>query len=368
MPASNCYIGLISGTSMDGVDCALVEFIGNAPQLIAHSCTPLPPALRKDLLFLCGGKQVDLEMLGRVDVEVGRLFAQSVNELLTSNAISSDSIVATGSHGQTIYHQPTGDTPFTQQIGDPNTIAQLTGITTVADFRRRDMVVGGEGAPLAPLLHRNCFQSSEHDRIIVNIGGISNITVLTKDNLCHAFDTGPGNVLMDYWIESKQQKSFDEAGNWAAQGQVCNELLDLLMQEIYLSLPPPKSTGRELFNGTWLEQKLSTLQAPPTAVDVQRSLLEYTATTIVGAINKEKNTEEVYVCGGGAHNKLLMDRLQELLPEAKIDTTNSLGVDPDLVEAVAFAWMAKQTCAGKKIATQQLTGASRPVILGGIYR
>jgi anhydro-N-acetylmuramic acid kinase len=230
------------------------------------------------------------------------------------------------------------------------------------------MVVGGEGAPLAPLLHRNYFQSSEHDRIIVNIGGISNITVLTKDNLCHAFDTGPGNVLMDYWIESKQQKSFDEAGNWAAQGQVCNELLDLLMQEIYLSLPPPKSTGRELFNGTWLEQKLSTLQAPPTAVDVQRSLLEYTATTIVGAINKEKNTEEVYVCGGGAHNKLLMDRLQELLPEAKIDTTNSLGVDPDLVEAVAFAWMAKQTCAGKKIATQQLTGASRPVILGGIYR
>ena len=368
MPASNHYIGLISGTSMDGVDCALVEFTGNAPQLIAHSCTPMPPALRSELLFLSAGRQVDLELLGRIDVEVGRLFANAVNTLLKSGAIPGTSIAAIGSHGQTIYHRPDSDTPFSLQIGDPNTIAQLTGITTVADFRRRDMVAGGEGAPLAPLLHRNCFQSPEHDRVIVNIGGISNITVLTRDKSALAFDTGPGNVLMDYWIESKQHKQFDKSGNWAAQGKICTELLHLLMNEPYLSLPHPKSTGRELFNGRWLEEKLSKLQEPPAEVDVQASLLEYTAVTIAEAIGKELTAEEIYVCGGGAHNKILMNRLQELLPTASVATTAALGVNPDQVEAVAFAWMAKQTCEGNKIATEQLTGASEPVILGAIYQ
>jgi anhydro-N-acetylmuramic acid kinase len=328
----------------------------------------MPSALRNDLLFLSAGRQVDLELLGRVDIQVGRLFADAVNELLKSGAIPGTSVTAIGSHGQTIYHRPDGDTPFSIQIGDPNTIAQLTGITTVADFRRRDMVAGGEGAPLAPLLHRNCFQSPGHDRVIVNIGGISNITVLARDNSALAFDTGPGNVLMDYWIESKQQKQFDEAGNWAAQGNICAALLNLLMDENYLSLPHPKSTGRELFNGKWLEEKLSKLQEPPAAVDVQASLLEYTAVTITQAISKELTAEEIYVCGGGAHNKILIDRLQELLPAASVATTRELGFNPDQVEAVAFAWMAKQTCEGNKIATGQLTGASEPVILGAIYQ
>ena len=257
MVTTDYFIGLISGTSVDGIDCALVEFTHDKPQLVVTHFATIDPALREKILILCAGTGIDLKIYGQVDVEIGRSFAIATNELLDKASITAGTVKAIGSHGQTVYHQPVGEFPFTLQLGDPNTIAQLTGITTVADFRRRDMAVGGEGAPLAPLMHRNCFQSATEDRVVVNIGGISNITVLNKGGQCVAFDTGPGNVLMDYWIHKCKQLTIDNNGDWARTGEVNQELLELLLQEKYFSLSSPKSTGRELFNGHWLENKLS---------------------------------------------------------------------------------------------------------------
>lgn len=362
------YIGLISGTSIDGIDCALVQFTGEIPTVVATFCNSMPTALRAKILRLCKGSGFDLPTLGEVDVEIGRIFAESAVSLLEKTGIPASSITAIGSHGQTVFHAPAGKIPFTMQIGDPNSIAQLTGITTIADFRRRDMVVGGEGAPLAPLLHRNCFGSESMTRVIVNIGGISNITVLNTNGHCLAFDTGPGNVLMDYWIEKHQQKTYDNQGAWAASGKVLPGLLELLLQEPYLKAAHPKSTGRELFNGEWLELKLAGLGAKIQNADVQATLLEFTAQTLHAAIDQATSPQEIYICGGGAHNDALMARMQVLFKAVPIASTSALGVHPDWVEATAFAWMAKQTLAGKLIDTTALTGAKKPVILGGIYR
>lgn len=361
------YIGLISGTSIDGIDCALVQFTGDNPAVVATHCNPMPRALRAKILRLCTGSDFSSQLLGEVDVEIGRLFAVCANTLLQQAGFSASAIKAIGSHGQTVFHAPEAEFPFTLQIGDPNSIAQLTGITTVADFRRRDMVAGGKGAPLAPLLHRNCFGSESVTRIIVNIGGISNITVLNPDGHCFAFDTGPGNVLMDYWIEKHQDKTFDNNGAWAATGTVVFDLLKLLLQEPYFKAPHPKSTGRELFNGRWLESTLDQFSSTLPAEDVQATLLELTAATIHADVIKATKPQEIYICGGGAQNGELMLRLQVLFGDIPVASTEVLGVHPDWVEAVAFAWMAKQTLAGKMIDTTALTGAEKPVILGGIY-
>ena len=368
MPNADYYIGLISGTSIDGIDCALVQFEGDNPTVVATHCKPMPTGLRKKILLLCRGSGFDLQLYGQLDIEIGRLFAESANTLLTLAGISASDITAIGSHGQTVFHSPSGDYPFTLQIGDPNSIAQLTGITTVADFRRRDMAVGGEGAPLAPLLHRNCFAADSITRVIVNIGGISNITVLDRASTAFAFDTGPGNVLMDYWIEKHLQRTYDENGQWGAKGKVVPELLALMLEEPYFAEAHPKSTGRELFNGPWLEAKLAEHGTDPTDVDVQATLLELTARTIASEISKASNPQEVYICGGGAQNGILMQRLQSLFGKVPVASTEALGVHPDWVEATAFAWMAKQTMAGNTIDTTALTGADKPVILGGIYR
>ena len=365
MSNTDYYIGLISGTSIDGIDCALVQFTDDTPTVVATHCNPIPATLRAKILRLCKGTGFDLQSLGAIDVEIGRLFAASTNTLLQYAGIPASAITAIGSHGQTVFHAPKGEFPFTMQIGDPNSIAQLTGITTVADFRRRDMVVGGEGAPLAPLLHRNCFGSDTVTRVIVNIGGISNITVLNANGTCFAFDTGPGNVLMDYWIEKHQHKTYDESGVWAAQGKIMPALLELLLQEPYFKLPSPKSTGRELFNGEWLESKL---KQDELAANVQATLLEFTAQTLRAEITKSTSPQEIFICGGGAHNVVLMRRLQALFGDVPVASTSALGVGPDWVEATAFAWMAKQTMAGIAIDTTALTGAAKPVILGGIYR
>lgn len=368
MSSANYYIGLISGTSVDGVDCALVQFTDELPTVVATCFLPAEPALRDKILFLCKGTGIDLRLYGQVDVEIGRVFAQAVATLLQQTGLAPGAITAIGSHGQTVFHDPAAEFPFTLQLGDPNTIAQLTGITTVADFRRRDMAAGGEGAPLAPLLHRNCFRSDSSNRVIVNIGGISNITVLEKSGSCIAFDTGPGNVFLDYWVEKNTGKTYDEDGAWAATGHVDPALMALLRDDPYFAAPPPKSTGRELFNAAWLETKLAALDTAPPAATVQASLLELTAETITRAIQESTAADEIYICGGGAHNSALMARLQALSGTAKVASTSTIGVDPDWVEATAFAWMAKQTCEGKAIDTSALTGARQPIILGGIYR
>lgn len=368
MSANDYYIGLISGTSVDGVDCALVQFENEQPKLIATHLKAIDAKLRKDILRLCSGAEIDLELYGNTDVAIGRVFAKAVNELLAQEKFEKSAIRAIGSHGQTVFHHPTGDTHFSLQIGDPNSIAHLTGITTVADFRRKDMAAGGEGAPLAPLLHRNCFQSASTDRVVLNAGGIANITVLNRDGTCCAFDTGPANVLMDYWIEKNHQLNFDKNGDWANSGTVNQNLLKLFLNEKYFSKAIPKSTGRELFNGPWLEAKLQKLGQTIKAEDVQATLLHFTIDSIVAEIRKTAKPSEVYVCGGGAHNNAFMSGLQVRLRDCKVASSSSLGIDPDWVEAIAFAWMAKQTMEGHSIDSSAFTGAKQAIILGGIYK
>lgn len=373
MNKADYYIGLISGTSVDGVDCVLVQFAEpqleqQLPKLIATHFVKIDSNLRTKILGLCSGTQINLENLGRTDVEIGQLFATTVNELLQESTIDKSAIRAIGSHGQTVHHQPSGDYPYTLQIGDPNSIAQLTGISTVADFRRRDIAAGGEGAPLAPLLHRNCFSSSSEDRVVINIGGISNITILKRDGNCAAFDTGPGNVLLDYWIDKHQQHRFDENGDWARTGTVNSALLKLLQSEKYFTLAHPKSTGRELFNGPWLETKLDQISEKLAAADVQATLVALTVNTLTSEIKRTGVPQRAFVCGGGAHNAVLMESLQLALGECTVDTTSAIGLDPDWVEAVAFAWMAQQTIEGKAIDTRPFTGAKEAIILGGIYQ
>ena len=362
------YIGLISGTSIDGIDCALVEFKQGRPSLLAWHSQVIGPNLKKKILALCANQNISLDLLGQVDIELGRSFAQGCNTLLKEQGLTSQEIIAIGSHGQTVFHQPHTDFPFSLQIGDPNTIAQRTGINTVADFRRRDMAVGGQGAPLAPLLHSHCFSSANKQRVILNIGGMSNITILAKQQAVVAFDTGPGNVLMDYWIDRHLHKSFDSNGDWAAGGTVDPLLLATLLQEDYFSQPCPKSTGRELFNGQWLEQILSQLSKQIAPQDVQASLLELTASSIHTSISEHMlKVDELYVCGGGAHNSRLMQRLAELFTQTEVQTTEALNIHPDWVEATAFAWLAKQHIDVQTVDTRSITGATQTTLLGGMY-
>lgn len=368
MANSDYYIGLISGTSVDGVDCALLLFDGNQPKLVATHSEAIDPNLRENILQLCTGQDVSLANFGETDIAIGQLFAKGATSLLANAGIEKASVRAIGSHGQTVFHQPSGDQRFSLQIGDPNSIAQHSGITTVADFRRRDMAAGGEGAPLAPLLHRNCFQSASTDRVVLNVGGIANITVLNRDGTCLAFDTGPANVLMDFWIDKHQGKHYDKNGDWAASGNVVPSLLKLLLEESYFARPVPKSTGRELFNGPWLEGKLNTLGDDLPAADVQATLLRFTIDSIVEEIRKTSEPTEVYVCGGGAHNNAFMAGLQARMRSSNVLSTAKLGIEPDWVEAIAFAWMAKQTIEGRPIDTSPFTGAQDAIILGGIYQ
>lgn len=353
------YIGLMSGTSADGIDAALVDFSQPHPQLIATHYNPYPRELRQLILELCHPGTNEINRLGELDIALGKAFAHTANTLLENQKISSTQIKAIGSHGQTIRHHP--HLKFTLQIGDPNVIAAETGITTIADFRRRDLAHGGQGAPLVPAFHQEIFASKE-SRAIVNIGGIANITVLTDSVL--GFDTGPGNNLLDAWAETHLQKTYDENGTWAAQGKVNIELLNQLLADPYFKLAPPKSTGREYFNLNWLKKFLT---PSISAVDVQATLAELTAINITDAVKKHLNTGEIFICGGGAHNAFLLSRIKELAKPLTAHSTSQLGIDPDWVEAIAFAWLAKQTLNKKPGNLTAVTGAKKPAILGGIY-
>ena len=361
------YIGLISGTSVDGIDCALVGFAQDQTQLIAASSYPMPSALRDRVLQLCSGQSTTLQEIGEVHIALGREFGSAVIELLENTDLSADDIIAIGSHGQTVWHEPDGDLPFTLQLADPNTIAAITNITTVADLRGRDLVVGGQGAPLAPLLHRELFQSTEIDRAVVNIGGMSNVTFLPSQGDCLAFDTGPGNVLLDYWVNKHQQQPFDKDGEWAATGTANSDLLNALLNDEFLNRQPPKSTGREHFNGEWLEQHLSQLEKEIPTQDTQATLLEFTAQSLAEALTQYGNATEIYLCGGGAHNKQLVATLSNILSNAAIASSSELGIDPDWVEAVAFAWLAKMAMENRTLDTAPFTGANQAVKLGAIY-
>lgn len=365
---SDLYIGLMSGTSLDGVDGVLVGLADPArPRVVGAAHRPYSDALRADVLALCGGGPVRLADLGRVDVELARVYAAVVRQLLEEAALPAASVRGIGSHGQTVHHEPIGPSPFSMQLGDPNLVAAMTGITTVADFRRRDMALGGQGAPLAPGFHDLVFRHPTHCRVVLNCGGIANISVLAPGLPCVGYDTGPANLLMDAWMQSRHGLPFDEGGSLARQGQVIEPLLERLRADPYFRLEPPKSTGREHFNLRWLERHLEAIPHATASADVQRTLLELTASTVVDAVLRHARDGELLAAGGGARNQALLDRLQALLPAWTVSTTDAVGIPAELVEAVAFAVFAQRTLAGLPANLPEVTGASRPCLLGGVY-
>ncbi|MES9993232.1 MAG: anhydro-N-acetylmuramic acid kinase [Candidatus Thiodiazotropha sp.] len=368
MPNSAVYVGLISGTSMDGVDAVAVDFSSAQPQLIATHVETYPPQVKASLRSLCLPGSNEIDRMGQLDREIGGIFATACLNLLRKAEIETQEIDAIGSHGQTIRHRPHLEHPFSLQIGDPNTIAELTGITTVADFRRRDMAVGGQGAPLVPALHQALFQHSENRRVVLNLGGIANITCLPADpkGTVTGYDTGPASTLLDRWIEQHQGVALDHRGEWARSGEVIVELLDELLTDPYFKMPPPKSTGSEYFSLDWLQQRLANHNL--SAVDIQATLLELSVVSIAQAITREGfASSEILLCGGGVHNHYLCERLSAHLPEARLAPTSKYGVDPDWVEAITFAWLARRTLGGLWGNLVAVTGADREVVLGGIY-
>jgi anhydro-N-acetylmuramic acid kinase len=363
---SELYIGLMSGTSLDGIDTVLVDLSHPKPTLITSLYYPLESALRNAIESLRQPGFNEILRLAEIDVILGNEFGNAVNLLLHQQNLSAKHIRAIGSHGQTIRHQPHYPYPFTLQIGDPNIIAAKTGITTIADFRRRDIALGGQGAPLVPAFHKYLFDETTTNRIIVNIGGIANITLLPIDPLKNVlgFDTGPGNTLLDAWTQLHLQEPYDKNGQWAAQGTLDSHLLDQLLHDPYFNLPPPKSTGQDYFNLLWLKQFSPEKIAPK---NVQTTLTELTARTIIDAIMRYLPEGEIYICGGGIHNPLLIDRIKAIATHHSVDSTEKLGIPPDWMEAMAFAWLAQQTLNKKPGNLKSVTGARHETILGGVY-
>lgn len=368
-PSDQLFIGLMSGTSLDGIDAVLADFSTTSPRILAAHTFPLPTTLRSELLALCQPGLNEVERLGRADRALAIAFAAAANQILQASGVAAGAIRAIGSHGQTIRHRPNpgAEGPaFTLQIGDPNTIAELTGITTIADFRRRDIAAGGQGAPLVPAFHNAIF-GAPAGRVIVNIGGMANITALPPQQSISGFDTGPGNALLDSWIDRHQSLHYDRDGTWASSGNVQPKLLERFLADPFFSAPAPKSTGREHFNLDWLDQHLSQLpQLAP--ADVQATLAELTAASIADAIALLPfNVAEVFACGGGAFNGDLMQRLQRRLPKSRVGDTGELGIAPEWVEAAAFAWLARATLAGLPGNEPAVTGAEGYRVLGGIF-
>lgn len=364
------YIGLMSGTSMDGIDAAMVEFGDRRCKVIATYNHQYADELRSALLSAARDPaHFTIDMVGHLDNWVGESFRDAALNLIAEAAIDAGRIVAIGSHGQTIRHQPRVDRPFTIQIGDPNIIAAGTGVTTVADFRRRDLALGGEGAPLLPPFHHWLFSNADSHRVVLNIGGMANITVLPAGSgQITGFDTGPGNTLLDAWIQVSKEEKFDRDGAWAKSGKISSELLELLLRDPYFALPPPKSTGFEYFNLMWLRQALSEIGEIADA-DVQATLCALTARSIADAIRKHAAaTDELLVCGGGIDNSELIRWIASALPAVHVHSTADFGLEPDWVEAAAFAWLAKRCLDAEYGNLPAVTGASRAAILGGIYR
>ena len=356
------YLGAMTGTSVDGLDLALIEVAGNAVSLIAQRTFPLPRALRTTLIRLGQGIGDNLDALGDADSALGRFIGETAREFIASQGLATHAVRAIGSHGQTVRHRPNGRNAFSLQIGDPNRIAELTEVTTVADFRRRDLAAGGQGAPLAPGFHAVLFGNASERRTVLNIGGISNITRLGTPLL--GFDSGPGNALMDQWCAKHQTAAFDEGGIWAATGMVDQPLLESLLNDPYLAKAPPKSTGREHYNLGWLSKRLRPSMRPQ---DVQRTLLEFTAASIANAVaDWAPETERIIVCGGGRLNRLLLLRLRALA-DPPVDTADEHGWNGDAIEAGAFAWLAHQRLSGAPANVPSVTGAAGSRVIGAVY-
>ena len=374
--AYEVFGGAMSGTSLDGVDVVLAGFSGDARsvsdgdvRVLTHAYAPYPSELREQILAVCHGQPLTLPQLGLLDLAVARQYVLAVQRALAEAGLKPEQVRALGAHGQTVYHQPLGADRFTLQIGDPNTIAVGTGIPVVADFRRRDMALGGQGAPLAPGFHEHWFRHSAKTRVVLNGGGIANITALVPGQPTYGFDTGPANVLMDAWCALKTGKAYDADGRWASSGQALGPLLAQMLREPYLHLPHPKSTGRELFHLEWLQKQLLASGCANAAdADVMRSLLEFSVRSVAAAVTQVgAGTGELYVCGGGAMNTFFMERLAQELPLWSVQSTAARGIAPDQVEAIAFASFARRTVLGLPANVPSVTGASRACVLGAVY-
>src|SRR3990167_6061732 len=363
---SGLYIGIMSGTSLDGIDLVLVRFgqstaVKLQPELLNSLLCPFPEQLRQQLSQLAQSGPDELELMGLVEQQLALAYADAVQQLLSKAKVTPEQITAIGCHGQTIRHRPYAQFPFTYQIGDMFRLAAETQIRVIADFRRKDMAYGGQGAPLVPAFHQAIFAKPNSYRAILNIGGIANVTLLQHNQPVRGFDTGPGNGLMDNWIQQQALGLYDKDGLYAASGAIQQDLLTNLLSDPYFQLQGPKSTGREYFNAEWLAQKLQAENYAP--ADVQRTLTRFTAESIKIALLNEA-IEELFVCGGGAYNKVLISDLQQLFPKVQLQQTSSLGVKADDVEAMAFAWLAyayDNQIAGN---IPEVTGASKAVVLG----
>jgi anhydro-N-acetylmuramic acid kinase len=357
------FVGLMSGTSLDGADAVLADFSSRAPRTLAFATEPFPERLRAQLLTLSQPGADSLELAAMVSMELAGLYARAVESVLASAAVARAQVSAIGCHGQTVRHRP--DLGFTVQLNDPARLAEMAGIDVVADFRRRDMAAGGQGAPLAPAFHEAVFRDGARARAVVNIGGIGNITSLAPGRNTLGFDCGPGNVLLDEWARRHLGASFDDGGRWAASGKVDASLLNRFLDEPYLTAPAPKSTGRELFRAAWLEERLHAGAAP---ADVQATLAEFTARAIVEALDRFcPATEEIYLCGGGARNADLVSRIARLAGGRRVAATDTLGIPAMHVEALAFAWLAMKCVRREAIDLSAATGARGPRILGAVY-
>ena len=362
MESADLYIGLMSGTSLDGVDAAVVRFSGDSPSSIGAAFTPFDRSLRERILEAHDPRSNEIHETARLGNDLARIYAQAVHGLLKKTGIPATRVQAIGCHGQTIRHRP--DAGYTVQLGNGALLAELTRIIVVCDFRSRDIAAGGEGAPLVPAFHQAMFADASIHRTIVNIGGIANLTDLGSGSV-RGFDTGPGNMLMDAWIQRHLGHSFDEHGTWAQGGHCIGSLLHSLLSDDFFARNPPKSTGRDRFNLAWLEGHLTGSEAPR---DVQKTLLELTSLSIARAIEAWcADTKQLLVCGGGAANAALMSRLKSAMHGVEVDTTARLGVDPDWVEACAFAWLARQALLLQPGNLPSVTGAAGPRILGAIY-
>jgi anhydro-N-acetylmuramic acid kinase len=357
------FIGVMSGTSLDGADAALVEFAAGATRILAAAHVAFEAPLRAELLALNEPGADEIERAALAGNELARRYAAACREALERAACSAGDVRAVGCHGQTVRHRP--ERGYTVQIGNPALLAELTGIRVVADFRSRDIAAGGQGAPLAPAFHARAFADLTENRAVLNIGGIANLTWLPRNGSGLGFDCGPGNCLLDLWAAKHLGKAYDEGGAWAAGGRIDEPMLVRLLEEPFLAAPPPKSTGRELFNERWLAGRLRPGTAPR---DVQATLLEYTARCAANACRRHlPGLARVIVCGGGARNEVLVRRLQALLAPIALETSDRFGVDAQLVEAAAFAWLAKLAIDGTPALPPHVTGASGTRVLGAIY-
>ncbi|WP_127165613.1 MULTISPECIES: anhydro-N-acetylmuramic acid kinase [Xanthomonas] len=367
---SPLYLGLMSGTSADGIDAALVRFADATHrrcELVAGTTVAWEPQLRETLVALGqGAETVAIDALGQLDAQVGLAFAAAANRLIGDSGVERRQIRAIGSHGQTIRHRPNANPAFTWQIGDASRIAEHTGITTVADFRRRDVAAGGQGAPLMPAFHLAMLGAGDEDRAVLNLGGIGNLTLIPRHGAVLGFDTGPANALLDSWCQRHHGTPFDAEGAFAASGRVDAALLQALLADPWLALPPPKSTGREQFHLDWAVQAMGSARLD--AADVQATLLELTAVSVADALLRlQPTTRRVLVCGGGVRNPVLLARLAARLPGMVVESSARYGLDPDYLEAMGFAWLAAELLAGRAANLPAVTGAAGPRLLGAIY-